>query len=301
MFKSLIDCVAEQLRSVGVTASRETMDRVSDRMIVRGWEDFHHLRSKVVTDLRPFQKPIVRSLGTGALLTEFVTAGVPVDGQNRAVLAALGGLVILIVSTFDVMLDEGGSVPVLFSASPIKPGSAEDARFTLLRELVDLYFRELQMLPNARGEVRVLTETAIHRMYAAEVRSVSESCISRTTWWRKNVLPFVVMGLPAWLGSRSLDAAAFRRHLTWLCRLGEFFGWLDDCVDYADDSATGRPNRIDSQLRRRPAASLARGIAAQAQRVMLQWDAANQSSPKRDVFAVMVWSWIENTHTSPVQ
>ena len=80
----------------------------------------------------------------------------------------------------------------------------------------------------------------------------------------------------------------------WLGRVGEFFGWLDDCVDYEDDLAGGHANRIHVLLRMASTAQVARHIAWQGRRILFEWDSWNDSSSVRDVLAVIVWAWIEN-------
>jgi hypothetical protein len=298
MHEDLIPKVAGELRAAGVAVDPFTANRLVARILVRGEQEFDQLRREMGHCLDPFHQPMIRSLGTGASITEFAIAGVPFAREYLAHVTALGGLATLIVSAFDAILDHGGRVPELFPRKPqVVPARHNGSKVAVVQELVEVYYRRLDELPQSHQNVRAMLEKVIQRMYYSELRSITGAGISRTTWWRKNVLPFVVMGLPAWLAAPSFPVAVLQRHLMWLGRLGEFFGWLDDCLDYAEDSALGQANRIDVRLRSISEESLARSIADQARRILTQWDRANEGSPIRSIFAVIVWTWIEHTPT----
>lgn len=81
-------------------------------------------------------------------------------------------------------------------------------------------------------------------MHSAERASVEQGPrASAVVLRRKAALPFVVMGMPGWLASPGFDRRKYLWHLSWLFRLGSFFGQIDDVVDLAADLAAGRPNR----------------------------------------------------------
>ncbi len=208
--------------------------------------------------------------------------------EERLHVTALGGLAILMVSAFDAALDGGMEVPVLFARD--RPRT----RPSFIRGLFKLYLDRLSSLPQRQPQIGKAIENAIRRMYTAELQSAADPGAGRSVWWRKNALPFAVLGMPAWLVADSIQAADFRRHLAWLCRVGEFFGWVDDCVDYAADRSSGHLNRIDIRLHSISPAELVRNIADQASRILSRWDARNPNSPERDYFTVILWSWIEN-------
>jgi len=231
----------------------------------------------------------------GAVLTEFAAAQVPLSPDCRRAVAALGGLLILTVSAFDKVLDSGRPPPrVCFAAEPepqpLHAGSVEE----LLPALQAEYFRRLDRLPRRQPELRELADSVFQRMYAAELRSTSAASVSRSTWWRKNVLPILMLGLPGWIATDSFNPSSCMRHLRWIARLGEFFGWLDDCVDYLEDVRLGQANRIDARLRSISKEQLVRTIAGQGKRVLEQWDRDEPGPPLHSTFAVIVWSWIEN-------
>jgi hypothetical protein len=287
--------LARELILAGVTAGNAEKNEVSARIYWRGGELFHDLLDRFGSSLAPLRQAFVPGLGVGAVLTEFATADVPLSPDCRRALAGLGGLMILNVSVFDRVLDSGRPTPdVCFSAAPqcqpLYSGSTE----TMLAPLQAEYFRRLDDLPQNQPQLRSMADTVIQRMYAAEIHSVSESPVARSTWWRKNSLPIVMLGLPAWIATDSFSSSAWTHHLMWLARLGEFFGWLDDCIDYMEDVRLGHANRIDARLRFISKEQLVRQIAAQGKRVLAQWSRVNGESPLRSTFAVIVWSWIEN-------
>jgi hypothetical protein len=283
----LAPILAGELIAAGITVEPVDKDLLAGRILVRGERAFAEIEREIGMDLTPYKFQCIRSLGTGGALTEFAIAGVPLTREERRNVTALGGLAILMVSAFDAALDGGVKVGELFPRrAPPYP--------SLIHGAVDLYYRRLAALPQTRPQLSAMVERAIARMYAAELQSVSTPRIGRSIWWRKNVLPIALLGLPAWMAAESFRIADFRRHLAWLCRLGEFFGWLDDCVDYAGDLAAAQPNRIDFRLQSMSPSRLARNIAAQARRVLSEWDAVNTASWVRYYFAVIVWSWIEH-------
>jgi hypothetical protein len=109
-----------------------------------------------------------------------------------------------------------------------------------------------------------------------------------------------MLGLPAWIAADSFDSCRCMRHLMWLARVGEFFGWVDDCVDYTEDVTLGQANRIDGRLCSISKEQFVRKIAASGKQLLAQWDLANGPSTLRSTFGVIVWSWIENKRAETV-
>jgi hypothetical protein len=283
----LASILASELIAAGITIGQADKDLSAGRILARGEREFQQIKREIGIDLTRYRRACVRSLGTGAALAEFAIAEVPMAREERRSVTALGGLAILMVSAFDAALDGGVSVPPVFPRqTPPYP--------SLIHHTVDLYYRRLAALPQTLPQVNDMVEKAIARMYVAELQSVGTPHISRSVWWRKNVLPIALLGLPAWMAADSFSAGDFRRHFVWLCRLGEFFGWLDDCVDYTRDLAAGHANRIEVRLRSMSPSRLAGRIASQARWILSQWDAVNPASWVRNYFAVIVWTWIEN-------
>ena len=293
MREHLVPMLAGELIAAGVTVDPAAKNLLAGRILTRGERDFEQMQREIGIDLTRFKRPCIRSLGTGAALTEFAIARVPLTDEERVTVTALGGLAILMVSAFDAALDGGAQVPNLFPRDGKSPRRGTRPN-SWIRNLVDLYFKRLAALPQTRPQLVRMVEKAIRRMYEAELQSVSHHAVGRRVWWRKNVLPFTVLGIPAWMAASSFATADFHRHVVWLCRLGEFFGWVDDCVDYAEDLATAQANRIDIRLQSMPQSRLVRNIASQASRILSQWDALNPTSLARGYFAVILWSWIEH-------
>jgi hypothetical protein len=283
--------LADELVEMGVTVDPAVRALLTARIRARGGREFERLQAESGIDIARFEKPCIQSLGVGAALTEFAVSGVPLTPEGLSTVTALGGLAILMVSAFDSALDGGVQIPALF---PLDGAGAAQRKPSLIRSAVNLYFKRLAGLPQTRPQIRRMIEKVVDRMYAAELESASGPNISRRSWWRKNTLPIAILGIPAWMAADSCPAFDFRRHLAWLCRLGEFFGWLDDCVDYDEDLANGHANRIDFRLQSMPQSCLVRNIAGQAKRILSQWDTVNPAVPARDYFAVVVWGWIEH-------
>ena len=291
MLTPLIELVCEELAKNGLLKESANSNSEEAQTILRGWRDYDSLAREVQSDLRPFQRFVVQSFVTGTMLTEFAVASVGISEVHLRTVGSLGGLVLMIVSAFDMLLDSSGLRVDLFSGAGTKV-QAEDHRVVMLRELVRVYFKRLDQLPQ-RKSVRRLVDKSIRQMYAAEIQSAVVAPVSRQVWWRKNVLPFIVMAMPVWLVADSFHEVSFRRHLRWLANFGEFLGWLDDCADYEEDLRSGSANRIQGQLELRSDRSLARWIAAQGMRVMVQWDATSTTPQARVVLPVVVWSWIK--------
>jgi hypothetical protein len=286
--------LAKQLVARGITLDPAVKKRLTDRLWARGNREFDRLQDEIGSDISCFKAPCILSLGVGAGLTEFAVSGVSLTSEGLAALTTLGGLVILIVSAFDSALDQGIQLPALFPLNrrtEYADSGQQEALF--IRGAVQLYYKRLASLPQTRPQIRQMVEKAIERMYAAELESVADREISRRAWWRKNTLPIAILGIPAWMIADECTGDGFRRHLAWLCRLGEFFGWLDDCVDYDEDLVNAHANRINLRLRSMSPSRLVQNIAWQAERVLSHWDAVNHAASARDYFAVVIWGWIE--------
>jgi len=291
----LTRALANELIAASLAVDTAAKNLVAARILFSGERQFEKLKKEVCADIAAFRQPYARALGTGSVFAEFAISGVPLGPDYCEAVCALGGLIILIVSAFDVLLDAGGTAPDLLPPER-RVGRAGDARNgSVVAALLDVYFRRLDELPQTRPGVRAIVDSAIRRMYLAELQSRRAGReIGRSAWWRKNALPIMVLGVPAWMAACSFEPRFFRRHLMWLGRVGEFFGWLDDCVDYEDDLAGGHANRIHVLLRMASTAQVARHIAWQGRRILFEWDSWNDSSSVRDVLAVIVWAWIEN-------
>jgi hypothetical protein len=286
--------LADEFVAMGLTIDPDVRTRLTAEVWARGNREFERLQQEIGIDITHFKKPCIQSLGIGAAFTEMAVSGVPLTAEGLSAVTALGGLAVLMVSAFDSALDAGVQIPALFPLDgDVECAGCAQRKPSLIRSAVNLYFRRLAALPQTRPQVRRVVEKCIERMYAAELESVAGPKISRQSWYRKNALPIAILGIPAWMVADACPDEHFRRHLSWLCRLGEFFGWLDDCIDYDEDLANAHANRIDFRLQSMPQSRLVRTITGQAKRILSQWNVVDHESPARDYFAVIVWGWID--------
>lgn len=233
-------------------------------------------------------------LGWGHALTQFFVAPLPLSSAERDAVASLGTLANFIVTFYDTLLDLGGvdddPLPRPLLESAVWGTAREPRRWTLLDAtprrvlagLVTEFFRCMDALPGAcwQPEVNRTIRRAILKMYDAELRTLRKKTgrehLSERALRIKSGYPFVVMGLSGWLLVPQIDPAHFWWHLRWLCRLGEFCGWIDDAVDYREDTASARPNRVMSLLAQTgshpaAAAELAHRIAGQGKIILAEW------------------------------
>jgi hypothetical protein len=286
--------LADEFTAMGLVAGSDVREDVRAQVWARGNQEFKRLQEEIGIDITPFKGPCIQGLGVGITLTEMVLLGIPLTPEELSSVTALGGLAILMVSAFDSALDAGVRIPQLF---PLDRGVeyAEHCRREppLIRSAVELYFKRLAAFPQTRPHVRRLIEKAINRMYTAELQSGVGPGISRQSWWRKNALPIAILGIPAWMVSEVYSPDQLQRHLAWLCRMGEFFGWLDDCVDYDDDLANAHANRLGCRLQTMSQSRLVSNIGEQARRILSRWESINSASRAQEYFAVIVWDWME--------
>ncbi len=291
----MIELLRKELTDAGIVADAERRRVITGAITNRGWAEFDQLCGDVGLPMECVERSVVASLGMGAAVTEFATAGIGLAPEFAGRVAALGALSNVIVSAFDAIVDAGGAPPQIDLGGTVQPeGRHGNLKRRILARLVELYYRRLNALPQENVEVRSLIDRSIRRMYAAELQSAGRKSGGRSVWWRKNVLPFVVTAAPGWLTIPRWTPERFLQHLRWLCRLGEFLGWVDDCVDLSRDESLGQSNRVGWYLASGSEAGLARRVAAQGHRILREWDAANGPSPVRDTFAVIVWSWIDS-------
>jgi hypothetical protein len=287
------------MESVGLKPDPLCVKLVSARMADRGREELERLPSGIAS-LPKLQNACAYHLGVGASFTEFLLGGVPLKREFKSEIASLGAIAHTIFALFDALLDSSQGVPVLFGDNPqIASDPDVRAKQELVIKLVDRYFKTVNVLSSGAPRVRSLLESAIRRLYEAELQSAVAQPIRPTTWWRKNALPIVVMGLPAWLSNCQGGKMTLPANLLWLGRVGEFLGWLDDFADYETDRASGQANRLlldrETSIEER-----ARKVAHKGRGVLLAWDARNNVSPLRDTFTVIVWTWMADPKSDSV-
>ncbi len=266
---------------------------VGSRIADRGASELDRVGLSGLQD-EDLRRICIHHLGVGACFTEFLISSLKLPRDFRAKAASLGGLAHTIYAAFDSLLDFSQTVPDVFGDyRPLISDSEVSDKQTLVVTLVQRYFRALNALSSEGDKVRTLLDDAIRKLYDAELESAIKVDIRRRTWWRKNALPIVVMGLPGWFSPLKGSNISFSEQLFWLGRVGEFLGWVDDFSDYERDCASGQPNRLrnssEDSIER-----LARQVAAKGRRVLAAWDLRNALSAPRDVFTVIVWGWLAN-------
>jgi len=288
----MADRVAEllitELDKLGFAPELLLSKLVGSRVGRRGEDEFGFL-SSCFPDVGNLREMFTHHLGIGASLTEFLIAGLSLTPETRAQVASLGGIAHTIYAVFDSLLDGSGCVPELFGAHKRIAAGGDTHNQQLLVRLVELYFERLNSLPTRATSVRTLLERTIQKLYAAELKSSVPGQIARSAWWRKNVLPVVVMALPAWFSATDQSNIRFTEHLFWLGRLGDFLGWLDDFSDYEKDRASGQANRLRS-YQQTQFAELAHQTAIRGQLVLRLWDSRNVNPAARNTFTVMAWT-----------
>ncbi len=290
------DAVAQSLQrelpNIGIDPGPLCIKLVGARIADRGETEFERL-SRENPLLMPHRAVCVRHLGVGASFTEFLISSLQLNRDSRSAVASLGGIAHTIYAVFDSLLDESQSVPNLFAAQdPCPPADvAIRSKHQLVIDLVNLYFRDVNLLSPGNPRILAFLERAIQKLYRAELRSAEPNHFRWSTWWRKNVLPIVIMGVPAWLSVPTASNISFADHLRWLARVGEFLGWLDDFSDYDRDCSSGQINRLtfESGI---SIPALAKRVSAKGRRVLEAWDAVNADSPARDTFTVITWMWL---------
>jgi hypothetical protein len=282
--------VASRIRAAG-TAERRRLDGV---LGVDGWR---RLQRPLARE-RP-EEDCVRLLGCGSELTRFAIAPVGLDRRSADAVASLGADVNLIVALFDRITESGTPVADVLPPAALEramDGGSGGDEAALLEPLVESYFARLRKLPAATCDAALVDQLrrCVLEMYDAEVRTLTRGhAVASEVLQKKNTLPFIVAGLPAWLagpGPRHRRA----QHLRWLHALGLFLGRIDDAADLDEDAANGHPNELLGPAAEPDPNAAARVIAREGRDVLSGWTAL--SPPNADdlaVFKVTVASWLE--------
>lgn len=262
----------------------------------------------------------IRVLGIGYALTQFAIAPLgPLPESTKQAICATGGLSNFIVALYDQLLDRNGFAQSLLPRAGLlqamrgtvlqddalrQDGGALPQR--LMASLVANYFGRIRGLSRGVGlDTERLLGRVILAMYDAESDTVGSPplLVCRKSLWRKASLPFVVMGLPAWLVVKRSARMTVGWHFRWLYRLGTFLGWIDDAVDEQRDREEGRPNifanpnGFPESNRSRPA--LASQIARNGMRIISEWrersNAASLPVHVPHALALSLVSWFGET------
>lgn len=257
----------------------------------------------------------IRVLGFGHALTEFAIAPLHLRGTENDSVVSLGALANFIVATYDqfVDLDMNRNTPLPRWVLELSTrnenwltflGFMGFADFRMMARLVKGYFQDLKQLPYSKKHsyIHEYIKKSILRMYDAENLTLrtNKNLLDESTFQIKSAFPFVIMGLPAWLGIPVVNQRRYLWHIQWLYQLGEFFGWIDDVVDLEEDIRMGRSNRVlNAQLMlkdRNEKVELARMIAHRGKWIIAEWqrhicDADALPSDASEVFSTCVCSW----------
>ena len=265
-----------------------------------------------------------RVLGFGRLLTEFLISPIQSNFQVTTINKAidLGSLANLIVTIFDQYVE---SAPMELGAfdrhsleqiSRQKWGflsqwlqSGSTAKVRVICKLISEYFCQLNKLPysNRCSPLREFIYHTILSMYDAEVMTAQpfSQLSSKQVLRQKSALPFVTMGLPAWLCVRQTSPPHYWQHLRWLYYFGEFIGWIDDVVDLDPDRRTGQPNRVEKTLAHAPnivhcQEQIARNMAFLGKQLVHGWcrqvGLASEVMPyEMYMFSALIMSWFGGT------
>jgi hypothetical protein len=153
------------------------------------------------------------------------------------------------------------------------------------------YFKSLKEICLERNKVHLYHAilTIVARMHEAETASFKRN-LTRTEHLRKNGLPFVILGITAWL---SIDQKKDRwRHLLWTYRVGSFLGIVDDLVDYDNDFKENQINQFlmdNADLNH-----LSEQIIRQYQFIegSIKSNRDSQGTVQKNLLAVCVLSWL---------
>lgn len=307
----------EELEAVGVFPTRETYERHRpavtrageterirvQRTVGRSWDD---LLASLTLDRA--EDDCTRVLGFGQLLTAFLVHPIDLPDEQRTEVASLGATANFLVATYDRLLERDNDPDDILSPHTLslaRAGQSVRLRAAVLRSrpekrafirLVRDYFSRVESLTYAQSRHSVQRELVhrIREMYDAERRTVTVP-VSAETLRIKNSYPFVVMGLPAWLATPYFTDDRYDRHMSWLERVGEFFGYVDDAVDLREDAAEGLTNTVALKRSEFGDERTAREIAEVGASVFRTWDTLTaESNADSDLDAVVrtcVASW----------
>ena len=254
------------------------------------------------------EEDLQRILGYGATFTGYLVAPAQPEADKTPALKHCGAIANLIVSLYDELVDLGHDPEVVFSESklyrliyadeprPDRPSNNHQP----VPALVEYYFHQLLSHPvdEDRKPVMARLLMAIKDMYKSENRTLQNKEVQAQDLLNKSRLPFVVMGLPAWLFTPSLDQKAYSDHFDWLMAIGEFIGWLDDAVDLDSDQATGHPNLVAmASLRGENIEQIIHRIPLQYEQAQDFWTSHVEEADQlpledRESFRIMTCAWL---------
>jgi hypothetical protein len=259
-----------------------------------------------------------RMLGFGRALTGYAVAPLDVPAAHLGDVLELGALTNFVVAVYDQFLDAGrGSTDVLPRGAvvnllardnaDVEPDHGQavcrEAPERLLLALVGEFRRRLRALRLSDDRALLLQQIQrlILAMYDAEHPGPAVPAqVPVGQLRRRAALPFIVMGLPAWLTVPQHDQQLYGWHGRWLYRLGRFIGWVDDAVDTEEDRVTGQPNLVTLTLSsdQEPQAEhrLAKQITIGGVRVREEWrirtSVGQATGPRQvDALSLAVCSW----------
>ncbi|MFW9846481.1 MAG: hypothetical protein ACFFD6_07025 [Candidatus Thorarchaeota archaeon] len=258
---------------------------------------------------------LIRVAGFGNVLTRFVLAPLKLPAKEEHSIARLGTLANLLVTVFDRLADSGISLATLLprwllvvlsknKGRMLLPvlNSIAPANTTAITRMVQRYFSCLAEIArnSNRDSVYNLIRKYIIYMFDVECMTISRSgnLQEERILKEKAALPFVILGMPGWLTEKCASKSDFQWHIKWLYQLGEFFGWIDDFVDYNEDMKTGQSNRVIHAMKENECNFewvLARRIAKLGHDVISEWSNrinGDNSKSTQEAFSTCLISWL---------
>ncbi len=265
---------------------------------------------------------LIRILGFGSALTRYAVQPVPGSAETTEQVITLGARANLIVTVFDQMIDSGENINRVLPFRGLEAllkheGKSNWSLFPLfgnrsskwiMHHLIKSYLMEINrlsssplILPGNTPVLKTLIDL-IQRMYQAETDTLSKNGLSIASLNRKAALPFVIMGLPAWLSKKDFNQAFYFAHFRWLYRLGLFFGAIDDIIDLQVDISNDQPNQFKPFIENNTVSdssmsNIGQKIVSEAKLITQQWqhwvNSHNLPIPEysMDIFSACIVSW----------
>ena len=283
-----------ELSVKGLVRDSRLQSRIVRRIEHLGCLEAARLSLASLTGMNPAKVRWV--LGSGFTMTEFLIAPV-IGAASPPAICSLGALVNLMVVLCDRLLDAGTPVDDILPSS---------GRRSPVFDLLDAYRVEFAAVQPTHS-LYALSEKLIARMIDSERQTVfARDRLPYRHWFRKSAFPIVLMALAAWTcrecAAHTRSNMTFSRHLRWLCRVGLFFGVLDDAADYERDIASAQPNCFRSRSTAE-GNRLCRRAASWGTAILADWSEFAGGSAKavlfKETFLNLTWAWLKPAAATP--
>jgi|GEM_PF-5922374 len=239
------------------------------------------------------EEDCIRVLGFGRALTEYLIAPLDVPSDLKEKIVTIGVISNLLGSIYDHLIDAGLNnnlaLPrwilhsIAYEKNGLKLAVLRKIGPTTLRFILTLVEYNKQILTElpyykTHDEITELIKQSVLQMYDAENETINKNSklVSEDTLKNKSTLPYVIRGLPAWLCTPQIPKDRFDWHINWMHQFGDFFAWIDDAVDLADDISEGQPNLLlfpENTVGRdeQKDSALAQTIAEKGKQMITEW------------------------------